>query len=529
MANRFLARPEKYPGQQFSNPPNYPLIKVGAFTSGLNTEDDPDDIPDDAFTVDANGMIRRQRVTKVPGVTRIGPTKPNSNPVRGLISIQQYSGELVQLRFTASTIYRRAASAWAEITSTGPGINEAPNNSLSVDNRHFFSTNGNRVIQEIDLSTDTYSNLGNSKRYRYITAFGDRLVGFYDEDNGPVDVGWSGNLNYAEWNPLVDPSAGMVPLVESQSDYADFGTGIFGFADKLLLLKERSIWLASKTGVGTNPFYFYVTSPSFGCDTPSSVQRIPNGIVYYDRRTSNVYVFDVNNPTPIPIGSKVSDEILALVDNPDEIFSSFDSVELEYRLAIPRNEGNGVDIFAYSFKSQAWWMELRTDISCISSLNFAEPTTLIQDLVGNIEDLTGTIAGLGTAGYPTPTVFYGLTSGDIDVVDDGEPGNNHSMELVSKTWTAPENNDFFIHRLTFTYEALSEGSFVISYSKDNSMTFTVYKTVTVSAGDVGKRLIANCVNSVRARQYSWKILNQLGRIALVDFKARTEPSGYSRL
>lgn len=528
MANRFAARPEKYPGQQFSNPPNYPLIKVGAFTSGLNTEDDPDDIPDDAFTVDTNGAVRRQKVTKRAGLTRVTPAKPNNLPIRGLVSIQQYSGELVQLRFTDTTIHRRAASSWPEITSTGTGINEAPNNSLSVDNRHFFSTNGNKVIQEIDLTTDTYSDLGNSARYRYITAFGDRLVGFYNEDNGPVDVGYSGNLNYDEWNPLVDPSAGMVPLVESQSDYADFGTGVFGFADKLLLLKERSIWLASKTGAGTNPFYFYVTSPSFGCDTPSSVQRIPNGVVYYDRRTSNVYVFDVNNPTPVPIGSKVNDEILALVDNPEEIFSAFDSVELEYRLCIPQNTTTSVDVFVYSFKSQCWWQEIYTEISCISSLNFGEPTTLIQDLVGNIEDLAGNIADLGTAGYPTPTTFLGGTSGDIDIFDEAEVGNSHVMTLVSKNWTAPENNDFFIHRLTFTYEVISEGSFTLSYSKDNGITFTPYKTVTFLDADIGKRLIANCVSSVRCRQFMWKLRNDLGRISLIDFKARSEPSGYSR-
>jgi len=521
--NRFLARPEKTNGQAFPETSQFPEISVSGFQAGLNTEDDPSDIPDDAFVQAQNIRIRNQRVTRREGVSLITPAKPDTRSVKILSSLKEYSGELIQLRATPTSLHRRGAVSWLQIVAgVGPAFNKAPNNFISVDDRHFFATDGSVNIKEINLTTDTYNDLGNANRYRYITAFGDRLVGYNAGNGNPVEVAWSGNINYDEWNPLVDPTAGSVSLVESQSDYADFGTGIFGFADRLLLLKERSIWLAAKTGAGTNPFYFFVTSPSFGCDTPTSVQKVPNGIIYYDRRTSNVYQFDVTNPTPIAIGRSVADSILAAVEDPAAIFSGFDPVNLEYYLGVPNS--SSVTIFVYSFKTSSWWTEVRENVSCVSSLDFGEPTTLIQDLVGNIQDLVGTIAGLGSAGYPKPTIFFGKDNGDTEI-DDESVNTGHTTILISKTWTSPRNSDFFVQRLAFTYETLAAGTMTISYSKDSGVTYTVYKIVTL--GTLGLRNIVTCAKSVRSRQFSWKIESSVGRFALVDFKALTAPAGYS--
>jgi hypothetical protein len=525
--NRFLARPAYTPGQQFVNTPQYPEIKVPIFQGGLNSEDDPTDIADDAFVQADNIILRNSRVTRISGRSLVTPARPNNLPVTSLVSLQEFSGNLIQLRITAQTIHRRTSVSWVQIDPATTPFSLAPNNIVSVDNRHFFSTQGNMPIQEIDLTTDEYLGLGNAPRYRFITAFGDRLIGLWNETIGsPVEVGWCGNLNYDEWDPLVDPSAGSVPLVESQSDYADFSTGIYGFADKLLILKERSVWLASKTGAGTNPFYFYVTSPSFGCDTPTSVQKVPNGIVYYDRRTNNVYTFDVNNPTPVPIGDNVRDEIQLAITTPDSVFSAFDSVQLEYHIGVISSETSVVNIWTYSFRNQGWWKEVTNGVSCVSSLNFAIPTTLIQDLAGNIVSLAGTISSLGTSGYPTPTNFYGMANGDIEIPDD-TVSTGYTTNLRSKTWVAPQNNDFFVQRMTFTYEVLATGSFTISYSKDNGLTYATYKTVTLNNADIGKRLIVNCVKPVKARQFNWFIASTTGRFSIVDFKALTAPSGLS--
>lgn len=533
--NRFVSRPAKFPGQPIVPDNKSPNIAVKDFMGGMNTHDDANDIPDNTFQFAKNVFLANTRVWRRYGTSNISPTKPNSDPVRNLVSLQEYDGTISQLRFTDADIYRRSSGSWTQITDAGASpFTVFPNNVVSVDNRHFFSTQGETVIQEIDLGTNTYVELGNSVEYRYITSFGDRIIGAYLDGGSPnpVQVGWSGNLNYDEWDPLTDPSAGSVPLVDSQNDYADFITGVFGFSTQLLVLKERSIWLANKTGSNTAPFYFFVSSPNFGCDTPRSVQRVPNGIMYYDRRTNNVYYMNVNQsevsiPMPTPVGTNVQDFIFESIDDPADVFSSFDPIELRYSLAVPLAGSDLVRVFVYSFKTQSWWYDEREDITCISSLNYSAPTVLIQDLVGTIGGLAGTIGGLSGYVIPTPTTFFGRSDGDIEEIN-VEENTGYPTTLISKNWTAEDNNDLFIQRLTFTYEPLSEGSMTIYYSKDNSLSWTPYKSVTFAAQDSGKRLIVNCVKSVKARQFTWKIESIEGVWSLVDFKALVYPSGYSR-
>ena len=525
--NRLVARPEGIPDQPYASDAQYPQIRVPAFIGGLNTQDDPTDIPGEALVEAENVFIRNTRLTRRAGESVIGPAKPSSTPVRALFSIKEFNGALLQLQAKDNTLYRRTPTTWQFITpNTLTPFTKAINDLISVDDRHFFSSQGTTGIKEYLPLLDEYVDLGNAPRYRFITAFGDRIVGLYLGFSNPVMVGWSGNRNYNEWDPLIDPSAGSVPLVESQSDYADFGTGVFGFGDKLLILKERSIWLAALTGSSTNPFYFYVTSPFFGCDTPTSIQKLPGGVVYYDRRTNNVYLFDVNNPTPVPIANDIQDYILSLVDRPEDIFSSFDPIELEYRLGVRYQGSSETIIFVHSFKVGKWWIEKRVNVTSINSLDFSDPTMIIQDLPGNIEDLPGTIASLSDSGYPIPITFFGKEDGEVEITDESIV-SGYDTRIRSKTWTATDNNDFFISRLTFTYEIINTGSFIISYSKDSGLTYTAYKTVTMDVVDIGKRIIVNCVKTIRARQFNWLITSSTGRFSIVDFKALTSPAGYS--
>ena len=534
MANRLQSRPVKFPGQPFPETPKYPQINVPTLDGGMNNYDDPNDLEDNEFVVAQNVVIRGKKITRRVGESNITPTKPNSNAIKKVYSLKQFDGTLAQLRITDTNVYKRGVSTWTQIT--GSAITSAPNNIISVDNRHFFSTNGNLVLQEINLGANTYSALGNSGKYKYITAFGDRVVGAYNATGPePTTVYWSGNLNFGQWDPLVDPSAGYKPLEEAQADYADFITGIFGFANQMLIVRERSIWLATKTGSASDPFYFYTATPSIGCNVPGSIQKIPNGVVFYDRRTNSVYVYVIGAPEPIKIGQPVDDGIYASISNPDTVFSGYDPIEFEYRLGTPLTGTNITRFWTYSFKSQVWWYEDRENVTSVDSADFSVVSTTISDLAGTISGLVGTISSLGGSATPTPELYFGKSNGDIGGVDETVT-TGYTTLIQSKIWSAPENNDFYIHRLAFTYEIVSQGSFSIYYSKNpsevgigvNDPAFTLYKTVTTSQADVGKRLVVNCVKSLKCTQFSWKIQSTEGSFSLIDFKALSEPSGYTR-
>ena len=536
-ANRLQARPVKFPGQPFPETPKYPQINIPTLDGGMNSYDDPNDLEDNQFLVLQNAEVRNKKLTRRSGESSITPSAPDSNAVKKVYSLKTFAGVLSQLRITNTTMHKRGVASWTAITSVGTAaFTSAPNNIVSTDNRHFFSSNGNIVISEINLATNTYDDLGNAGKYKYITAFADRIVGAYDTVGpDPTTIYWSGNLNFDEWDTTVDPSAGFKPLEESQSDYADFITGIFGFSDQMLVMRERSIWLATKTGSASDPFYFYTATPSIGCDTPGSIQKIPNGVVFYDRRTNCVYVYIIGSPEPVKIGSPVEDSIYSSISDPTQVFSGFDPAEFEYRLCTPLIGTTKTRCWTYSFKSQVWWYEDRENVTSVDSADFNVVSTTIADLAGPISGLVGTIASLGGSAVPTPELYFGKSNGVITSEDD-TVDTGYTTLIQSKVWSAADNNDFFIHRLTFTYEVVAGGSFDIYISKDPNIatigtsdpSFTLHKTVTVDQADVGKRITVNCAKSLRCTQFSWKIQSTDGIFSLIDFKAISEPAGYTR-
>ena len=523
--NRLLSRPETATGQRFQST-NEDTISIPTLDGGMNTKSDPADLDNSEFTVAQNVFIRNQKVTRRFGISLLSPAKPDSNTIKRLYTAKQYDGTVVQLRFAQNSIYRRTEGAWIEIVPSASSILAPANNIISTDDRHFFSNNGANVIQEVVLGSDSYSSLGNAPRYKYITSFYNRIIGANLVGGAPIpiQVGWSGDFNFGEWDTNVDPSAGFAPLEESQSDYADAITGLFGFANQMIILREQSIWLANKIP-GTNPFFFFTAVPSVGCDVPNSVQKIPGGIVFYDRRTNSLYSFTIKEGIK-DIGVPIEDSIYASISDPDKVFSVFDPIELEYKLCCPLQGTNTVRCWTYSFKNDKMWYDDFDNITSADTVLFEEPTVFIQDLSGNIENLLGNIEDLGPPLVPTASLWFGRTDGDINIQDEATVTGFTSI-ITSKTWTAGKDVDFYIQRLSFTYQVLASGSFEIQYSKDNQLTWITHKTVTISSANIGKRLKVTCAKSIKSRQFNWRVVSSSGSFSLIDFKAIIESAGYS--
>lgn len=527
-SNRLFSKAEVSPPAGYGNPPPSANISVPTLDGGMDTKTDPADLEPNQFTVAQNVYIRNKRIGRRVGTSALTPTKPNSEAVSKMYTAKQYDGTIIQLRFSTTSIYRRGLVSWTEVVDGGVPITAPANNVLSSDNRHFMSNNGVNIIQELDLAANTYGPLGNAPAYKYITSFYNRIVGANLQTAGneiPIQVGWSGDFNFDEWNPATDPSAGFAPLEESQSDFADAITSINGFADKMVITREQSIWLATKTP-GQNPFYFYTAVPGIGCDVPGSVQKIHGGIAFYDRRTNSVYAFFVQEGLQI-IGRPIEDSIYASIADPEEVFSGFDPIELEYKICTPLQGTTTVRCWTYSFKSNCWWYDDYTSITSVDTVIFEDASVLIQDLTGNIEDLIGNIEDLGPDNVPTPSLWFGNNVGDI-LLQDVSVVDGYETIIASKTWTAESDLNFYIQRLVFTYAVLATGSFVIQYSKDNQLNWVTHKTVSFTTADLGKRMRVTCAKPIYTRQFNWRIVMDTGLCEFVDFKATVEPGGYSK-
>jgi len=82
---------------------------------------------------------------------------------------------------------------------------------------------------------------------------------------------------------------------------------IKSLADRLVIFKERSIWLAFYTGDPDVPFIFAKSNSPVGCIAPYSVQEVANGLVFL--APDGLYYFDGNN------SEKITDRISATLQS----------------------------------------------------------------------------------------------------------------------------------------------------------------------------------------------------------------------
>lgn len=94
----------------------------------------------------------------------------------------------------------------------------------------------------------------------------------------------------------------------TDSDFTDVSrddgqtiTGLKVLGDKLVIFKDRTIWIAQFTGDADIPFQFTQTNSPVGCVAPFSIQEVLNGLVFLS--WDGIYFFDGFN------AYKISDQL----------------------------------------------------------------------------------------------------------------------------------------------------------------------------------------------------------------------------
>lgn len=505
------------------------LISEVRLNGGMNTYIDSADLPTNMFTELTNASFRGDTTGRARGTIEHGPDEPNTDPILLYTNFLRFNGNSVYLRFTKDKIYRQGESDWTEITPADDpfSMSEGLRPKFTTMNDRFFFTPQNGPIMEIDFENNTYAPLGNAESYKYITGFFNRIVGanlYHATSPNPTLIGWSGDVNFDEWDPFVDISAGSTPLLEAATDFADPITGLFGFAATMLILRERSLWTATKRGVASSPFIFQASFPNVGCDTPGSAAQRKNGIVWYDHRSNQVYSYTIGE-RPEPIGNAVKYDILRRITDKDLIQGGFDPILNEYHLVIPSTSSTLSYIFVFSFETNAWRQRTLNNCFGMYGMDGQGSGLVIDELKGTIDNLLGVIDDLGVEFNALPSsVFYGLDNGKITVeavATDTDLDAELLFEAVSKMFTFP-TDDISVSRLHMEIECIAQGHITLQYSKDAGKTWKTYKTVTWDETDVGTRKRIICTKHIRSRQYMWKLTSSAGAFNLLEYSIQSE-------
>ena len=507
------------------------ILSSSVLSGGMVTNLDPRNLQDNQFSLIQNAKVIYERIQRRPGIVLYSPAKPDSDPVLAFLAFNQNDGSVRLIRFTENSIDIAGTTTWTNVTGD-PLAGDQNDRFIGVviGDRLFFSNNGANPIQEIDVNSNTYADAGNAPPYKYITGFADRVIGanLAGLNPDPTEIGWSGNLNYDEWDPLVDQSAGKALLVQSSSDRADFIHGVFGFADTMAIIRERSIWEATRQASASSPFNFQTRIPGIGSDAPYSVARLPTGLCFLDGRTRDIYFYNINGQIQ-SIGEPVREDILAAVTNASGVFGSYNQQFREYSIVVLSSTSTTARVWTFSFISNAWWYEEYLNVSYIADLDYAGSSVLIQDLPGNIEDLVGNIEDLSPS-VISVTRFFGHTEGELSYVDwnaDVDWNYNFGTILESKAFTIPTDNTY-IAAIQLEYTPVLPGAFTVEFSVDGGKTWRVATTKTYTDENVGEYMLYTYKRLLNTRRYMFRVRTVSGSCAWREYSLWVNKAGDSR-
>lgn len=507
-------------------------LAEATINGGMVTSVDEADLENNQFLTVKNATVRYDRTARRFGTEAFVDAAPDANAVLHLASYERFGGDVNLVRFTPSSIYEHDGSAWNALAAgVGGSLTGGSSDRFrvaTINDRMFFTNNGADVIQEIDLVASEFLALGNAPRYRYLMGFNNRIVGanLAGAGGSTIQIGWSGNLNFDEWDSGVDSSAGSVVLIDTSADLSDNITGLFGFTDYALMLRERSVWQIAKQPVSSDPFTFSSLFPNIGCDSPYSAVAIEQGIAWFDIRKGTVYIYKVGDTAPTPIGRPIEKTLLSEILATDGIiFGSYNTLNDEYSLCVPDGNTDFVRIWTFNFRAKAWFYDEIENLTCLANVDYASQVLSIDQLTGFINDLTGTIDELGVS-IDTASRFYGFSDGTITIennLSDLDNGTEFTTEIVSKLWRAPAKK-FYVQKFFLEYVPRLEGSFTISYSKDGGNTWTDYRTVTWDDTVAGDRKQVVCSKNINCSLFQWKLTSTDGLFELISYEIKVLPS-----
>ncbi len=437
----------------------------GGFVSTL----DPMDVGDENSISQINIRNLHGGLYTRTGNSKYSLAKPNALPIIYLSGGSTTSSAEFVHRHTATTLHKSNGFAWIAVTGAAftPGVTKI--RSLNNPLLGYVFANGLDFIQVADYTGITYARLGNAPVAQYLASYGNRYIAA-----DSTTLYWSGDLNYTEWNPLVDISAGSSVLADNSSDVSDGISEIIVVGSNLVVLKQRSIWIGTLQASASNPFYFRKAIDNIGCDCPNTVTKIPDGLVFADVRTQSVYVLQVKdgNVSLNVISTVVYNNILPPVGLG---YGAYDTNTSEYRL----------------------WKSLKTTYL----YSFLESGWSQNDLAAGLANNITFIGNFVDAGASSAKKYFGMSDGEILVenpavfLDDGQV---YTGSLSSKVFKARSiNKKLLMAQLSIAFRDNVAGTLVLRVLDGDTSVQKAIKTITCTGNFVRRTCAIKKVISAR--------------------------------
>lgn len=343
-----------------------------------------------------------------------------------------------------------------------------------------------------DLSAD-------SPKAFYICKIGTRILAARIKIGAtifPFNLQWCADGDITDWTTAADGAGGVTLYPEGSNKAANIITGLSSLEGSAVIYRQRSIVLATQTGLGDAPFQF--STVDFGHGTYSPYSIASGGMKSGDYFLGDDYMpyFFDGRERPEPIGENIFDVIRTSVYDPAYVQGVVDSRSQRYWLGIPTDSTHLVKLaYVFSIREwvrtgrKIWWKyDLTTGYRSVAAGNSPTTTDPIVDTVTDIVDTVGRRVDDFANTQGDDRMLFGDDNGQVWYQDLSTP-------LMSGVWRSKTIGDghteVTLGRVRLVARCASSGAVEVSVSTDGGLNFTSAKIYTFSVTGSGVQYLSD--------------------------------------
>lgn len=333
---------------------------------------------------------------------------------------------------------------------------------------------------------------------KFITRIGTRILAAHIKIGATIDphlVAWCADGNITDWTTVNAGAGSTRPPVEGSNRSANFITGLSTLQRGAVIYRQRSIQLATLTGVGAAPFRFTTVDFTHGTESPYSIANggLLNGDYFlgYDYM---VYNFDGQNCNPV--GLPIYEYLRDGISDRTVVVGAFDENQQEYYLAYP-TQGNSVLTEAYVFnvreyaRTQRLVWRKKTLPPNTYSFGYGFLGVSADPIVNTITQIVDTITirvnDWGNS-YGPDRILFGDDNGQIYQTD-------NTLVAASGKWESRNflfnGQEVTLDRIRLHYKAGALSTVAVAISTDAGKTYQAERVYTLSATGVGDDFVVD--------------------------------------
>lgn len=293
-------------------------------------------------------------------------------------------------------------------------------------------------------------------------------------------IQWCVRDDFTDWTGL---GSGFEDIRSAPGGRPDSQTAVVPVSDEIAyVVRSNSFWQMSQTGNFDSPFSLSLIWSGAGSKYPQTVAQIPQGLICLG--AGQVWMLTANGGLQ-DIGQAIASDLNISESALLTAAGMYDPKWNEYRLTLPAPGSGMTKVLRYSLTNQVWTEDLYPfPIRSMAPTLFAQNIS-INELLGSIDDLQGTIDSL-SIGARQSNVVYAMGEDAKYVVQDRAANNNLPERDVDLSGSAAasgfriETGDTVLSdgmkrkeciQLQLSYEAGASFTATFEYSYDGGETW----------------------------------------------------------